>query len=437
MLETIARYDNPHIRGKTGLRDYDAMEKSAYCANTNCLGAFRSLIEKADAKHILVSYNNEGLLSQDEIMSVLLLRGAPCSNTSIDYRWFKSNSRRETPATANGVRELLFYVKVVTAPKKNQPQPVPKRRYDPRNKLNDLSGGEWTYFLKSVELEGDDHNVGKLNDLSEAEWTVALAPVWDTHYPTKGPESYGHRIRKQHPSPKSSQLMKRLIEFFTKKGERVLDPFVEVGGTLLACAMTGRYGVGIDLSQAYLDLYHQTSAELGLEPQPVFSGDARQLGEILRNEPPFDMVLTNPPYSNMFSRKRTGEQKKKTGDDSATPFTESSDDLGNMPPSQFYDTLREVVQAAMDYLKPKGYVVLFCKGLQPTETHHNMIHANLVNALADVGNLRFRGYKIWYNKSLKLYPFGYPYDYVSNQLHQFILIFRKLCDPKSRSSGER
>ena len=413
------------------------MEKSAYCANTNCLGAFRSLIEKADAKHILVSYNNEGLLSQDEIMSVLLLRGAPCSNTSIDYRWFKSNSRRETPATANGVRELLFYVKVVTAPKKNQPQSAPKRRYDPRNKLNNLSDSEWTYFLKSVELEGDDHNVGKLNDLSEAEWTVALAPVWDTHYPTKGPESYEHRIRKQHPSPKSSQLMKRLIEFFTKKGERVLDPFVEVGGTLLACAMTGRYGVGIDLSQAYLDLYHQTSAELGLEPQPVFSGDARQLGEILRNEPPFDMVLTNPPYSNMFSRKRTGEQKKKTGDDSATPFTESSDDLGNMPPSQFYDTLREVVQAAMDYLKPKGYVVLFCKGLQPTETHHNMIHANLVNALADVGNLRFRGYKIWYNKSLKLYPFGYPYDYVSNQLHQFILIFRKLCDPKSRSSGER
>ena len=196
LLETIARYDNPHIRGKTGLRDYDAMEKSAYCANTNCLGAFRSLIEKADAKHILVSYNNEGLLSQDEIMSVLLLRGAPCSNTSIDYRWFKSNSRRETPATANGVRELLFYVKVVTAPKKNQPQPAPKRRYDPRNKLNNLSDSEWTYFLKSVELEGDDHNVGKLNDLSEAEWTVALAPVWDTHYPTKGPESYGHRIRK-------------------------------------------------------------------------------------------------------------------------------------------------------------------------------------------------------------------------------------------------
>ena len=426
LLETIARYDNPQIHGKTGLRDYEETEKSAYCSKTDCLKAFQGLIEKADAKYILVSYNNEGILSQEEIMSVLSIRGEPHLDSPIDYRRFKSNSRGDTPPSSNGVQELLFHVEVKIPPKKPKRKAKSQRRYDPRNRLNDLSGAEWTYFLNSVELEGDEYNVGRLNELSEKEWAVALAPVWDTHYPTTGRESYAHHIRKGHPSPKPPQLMNRLIEFFTKKGGRVLDPFVGVGGTLLACSMTGRHGVGIDLSQEYLGLYHQACTELGLEPQLVFCGDARKLAEILPKDcEPFDLVLTDPPYGDMLSRKRTGERKKKTGDDSATPFTEKADDLGNMPPSEFYAALREVVEAAMGFLQPKGYVVIFCKDLQPTETHHNMIHADVVNALADVENLRFRGYKIWYDKSLKLYPFGYPYAYVSNQLHQFILIFRK------------
>jgi adenine-specific DNA methylase/DNA modification methylase len=428
LLETVARYDAPALHGKTGLRNDDDSEKSAYCSKSDCHRTFQELIEKTDARHILVSYNNEGILSRDEVMSILSLRGEPRCDSPIDYRRFKSNSHGDQDVLDNRVQELLFYVEVKAAPKRSQSQGKEKKakgRYDPRNRLNDLSGSEWTYFLNSVELEGDEHNVGRLNDLSEEEWAVASAPVWDTYYPTKGPQSDAHHIRKQHPSPKPPALMKRLIEFFTKKGGRVLDPFVGVGGTLLACAIAGRHGVGIDLSQEYLEIYHQACAELGLKPQRFLCGDARNLGNLLGDVEPFDLVLTDPPYGDMLSRKRSGERKKKKRDDSPTPFTDSSDDLGNMPPSQFYESLKTVIIQAMQHLKPKGYVVIFCKDLQPTEKYHNMIHADVVETFADVENLRFRGYKIWYDKSLKLYPFGYPYAYVSNQLHQFSLIFRK------------
>ena len=428
LLETIARYDTPALRGKTGIRSYNDHDKSAYCSRCDCYRVFHNLIKKADARYILVSYNDEGILSRDELMSILSLRGEPCCNSPIDYRRFKSNSQGDQPPSDNRVQELLFHVEVRTPPKQSQlrnKEKEPKRRYDPRNRLNSLSGSEWTYFLNSVELEGDTYHVGALNDLSEEEWAIASAPVWDTHYPTSGPQSDAHHIRKQHPSPKPPALMKRLIEFFTKRGGRVLDPFVGVGGTLLACSMADRHGIGVDLSQEYLEIYHQASTELGLEPQPFLCGDARNLENLLREVEPFDLILTDPPYGDMLSRKRSGDRKKKTGDDSPTPFTDSPDDLGNMPPSQFYDSLRTVIVQAMQHLKPKGYVVIFCKDLQPTEDYHNMIHADVVRTLADIANLRFRGYKIWYDKSLKLYPFGYPYAYVSNQLHQFSLIFRK------------
>ena len=107
---------------------------------------------------------------------------------------------------------------------------------DSRNALNDLTGREWVYSLNSIELiEGEPHLLTdeKLNDLSEEQWTADQSPVIDTYYPTSGEHSHAHHIRKLHPSPKPPELMKRLIEFFTKKNGWVLDPFVGVGGTLL------------------------------------------------------------------------------------------------------------------------------------------------------------------------------------------------------------
>ena len=300
---------------------------------------------------------------------------------------------------------------------------------DPRNTLNDFTGAQWLYFLNSIELiEGEPELMTgeQLNDLSESQWVGQQEPIIDTLFPTSGENSDAHHLRKKHPSPKPPQLMKRFIEFFTKKNDWVLDPFVGAGSTLLACSMASRCGVGVDLSEEYLNLYREACQYLDLERQIVYKGDALQLDNIFKDKDYlFDLILTDPPYGNMLSKKRTGELKKKTGDDSPTPFTNEPNDLGNMSPGQFYDALKSVITQSMKYLKVKGYVVVFCKDLQPTAERPNLIHADVVNTLIQIPNLRFRGYKIWYDKSQKLYPFGYPYAYVSNQLHQFILIFRK------------
>jgi DNA modification methylase len=269
---------------------------------------------------------------------------------------------------------------------------------DPRNKLNDLSGREWTYALRSV-----------------------LA----TRYPTNGAEGYAHALRRAHPSPKPPQLMAELVRFFTRKGGRVLDPFAGVGGTLLACSIEERRGVGVELSAEYAAIYRQVCEQLGLAPQTLIVGDARRLAEYapLQGEP-FDLVLTDPPYAQMMAKPKTGERKKQ-GRGDATPFTADPADLGNLDYRAFLLALREVLAAALDCLKPRGYLVLFAKDLQPTREHHNMLHADIVEALLELPNLSFRGYRIWHDMSQNLYPFGYPFTFVAHQVHQFILIFRK------------
>ncbi|HMP39689.1 MAG TPA: DNA methyltransferase, partial [Roseiflexaceae bacterium] len=221
------------------------------------------------------------------------------------------------------------------------------------------------------------------------------------------------------------QLMAELIRFFTRRGGRVLDPFAGVGGTLLGCALEGRHGYGIELAPEYAAIYREVSATLGLAEQLLITGDSRrretydQLGE---NE--FDLILTDPPYAQMMARPKTGERKKQ-GRGDATPFTSDPADLGNLPYHEFLPALAELLAIPLARLRPRGYLVLFVKDLQPTAEHHNMLHADIVAQLAQIPDLRFRGYRIWHDMSQNLYPFGYPFAFVAHQVHQFILVFRK------------
>mgnify|MGYP003468721641 CR=1 FL=1 len=77
VLETIARYDNPILKGKTGMRDY-SNQKSKYSNKREVKKAFEDLIMNADAKYIFLSYNNEGLMSFDEIKEAYAEDGSRC-----------------------------------------------------------------------------------------------------------------------------------------------------------------------------------------------------------------------------------------------------------------------------------------------------------------------------------------------------------------------
>src|SRR3989304_3949542 len=96
----------------------------------------------------------------------------------------------------------------------------------PDNTLNELGGGQWLYFTKSL---------------------------WTTAYPSE----LGHAARKGHGANKPPRLMARLIEVFTRRGEMVLDPFAGVGGTLLGAAIcrTPRSALGFEIDPRWATIY--------------------------------------------------------------------------------------------------------------------------------------------------------------------------------------
>ena len=94
LLETIARYDNPKIKGVTGMRDYKN-QKSEFCNKDTALEALDKIAKTAKYKFLILSYNSEGIMSEKKILSTLKKYGK-VTLKNIDYLRFRSNSNGDS-----------------------------------------------------------------------------------------------------------------------------------------------------------------------------------------------------------------------------------------------------------------------------------------------------------------------------------------------------
>lgn len=112
LLETAARYDSPPLKGITGMRPYEE-QKSDFCSKKTVCNAFEQIMQRANFKHIILSYSTDGLMSIEEISSIMKEYGKP--NTFevhyIPYRKFKSNSCKTIQNNSKELKEMLIYIK--------------------------------------------------------------------------------------------------------------------------------------------------------------------------------------------------------------------------------------------------------------------------------------------------------------------------------------
>lgn len=145
LLETIARYDAPQLKGVTGVRPYNN-EKSNYCIKKNVRASFDGLIENADFKHIVVSYSDDGLLSLEEIVEILKTH---CISDSvkiyeIPYNRYKSKMPQDGKPDHY---EYIFYAKKAL-PHREQTGLKPVERSQ-AEQLQRFPQGDKKRFIKS------------------------------------------------------------------------------------------------------------------------------------------------------------------------------------------------------------------------------------------------------------------------------------------------
>ncbi len=103
MLNTIALYDDFIPKGKTGMRDYG---RSNYCKKGAVSESFEDLIKNADFKYIFLSYNNEGLMSENTVKSIMEKYGDYSLETT-EYQRFKADKTENRNHKATSTVEYL------------------------------------------------------------------------------------------------------------------------------------------------------------------------------------------------------------------------------------------------------------------------------------------------------------------------------------------
>ncbi len=297
-----------------------------------------------------------------------------------------------------------------------------RRPPHPSNELNELSGEEWLYFTKSV---------------------------WTTAYPSE----LGHARRKAHGANKPPRLMARLIEFFTRSGEVVLDPFAGVGGTLLGAAIARgpRRAIGIELDPRWVTVYQETLAALreehgGRGPEladlgasdpggprtfdpaglELRHGDAREILPAIADGS-IDFVATDPPYNVQLPMTMAGGRLAEAHANRRTDYAMRSDlpgDLANLRDyPAFLDAMGEILHEAHRVLRPGRYAVLIVRDAYQGGRY--LFTAADLAARADAVGLVPKGDIAWYQAGTRLRPYGYPRSFVPNIAHQHILVLRK------------
>ena len=105
ILETIARYDNPDIHGITGMRNYQN-QRSDFCTVRGVENAFRRMIEHAKVRYVLISYNNEGLLSTERLSRICQ---EYAMNDSFELHEIEYKRYNNAGTSPGGVTEQLYF----------------------------------------------------------------------------------------------------------------------------------------------------------------------------------------------------------------------------------------------------------------------------------------------------------------------------------------
>lgn len=300
--------------------------------------------------------------------------------------------------------------------------------YSNFNKNNDINDAK----ENNADLKGTYNEKNKLNNLTGSEWLPETKSFW---YQKGLGKNHPHaQIEKQHPAPFSYQDISRLISFFTKKDEIVLDPFLGVGSTIKAAELLSRKGVGIELSKKWLDMAQlrlDTEVEQGASHKHDFIlGDARlALKEM--NSQSVDFIVTSPPYWSILNKKADHKTINRVENNLSTNYSDSDHDLGNIESyDEFLNILtHDIFQEAGRVLKAGKYMAIVVSDFRD-KSKFVSFHSDLIQKLDKLNlekGFRFnlQGVKTLLQNHKSLLPYGYPYAYVENIHHQYILIFRK------------
>ncbi len=270
-----------------------------------------------------------------------------------------------------------------------------------------------------MEKAVDERN--RLNDLSNKQWLRETKSFWMSKAPPRD------ELKRQHPATFSECDIERLVRLFTKPGQTILDPFVGVGSTLIACLRAGRRGIGIELVPRWHEIAQQRlAAESGdgiPEQVALILGEAGATLAEMESES-IDFLVTSPPYWSILNKGSEKVSAERTSRGLPTNYSDDGQNLGNIEDYQeFLTRLGEIFGQCTRVLRSRQYMVVIVSDFRHGPRYY-LYHADLAREIERRGMV-LKGVTALLQDSKNLYAYGIPYAFVPNIHHQQIIILQK------------
>lgn len=284
------------------------------------------------------------------------------------------------------------------------------------NRLNTLSGKNWVKLTKSVWVEDESLIPVDYRKAIEAGIMLSQAEPRD-------------ELKKRHPATFAEKDVEKLILFFTKEGEVVLDPFMGTGSAGVTALKLNRKFIGVELYPEWfevakkridncLHLFQNSSYTLYL-------GDSLEVMKEKLKDDSVDFIVTSPPYWNILSKVDRKAKKERISNNLPTSYGFHEKDLAGISDYQeFLSKLQLYFSEMFRVLKSKKYIAVIVSDFRHKERYY-LFHADIARLLENVGFV-IQGLIILVQNSKNLYAYGYPTTYVPNICNHFVVIARKL-----------
>lgn len=125
VLENIARNNKPELKGKTGIFDWKKL-RSDYSMKRRAVNAMEDLIKNLDSRHVVLSYSNEGIIPESELINIINKYSTVKAEVHhVTYRKYESKVKSKR----SELNEILIYFSKSSQVVKNHNPAAEKHHY--------------------------------------------------------------------------------------------------------------------------------------------------------------------------------------------------------------------------------------------------------------------------------------------------------------------
>lgn len=261
----------------------------------------------------------------------------------------------------------------------------------------------------------------RLNKLTGKEWLQHSFSIW------RDIQKNSEERTLKHPAMFPIMLVERLIDIYTNSNEKiVLDPFMGSGTTLIGAQKKGLKGIGFEINKQYINMAknriedtYNSIFDGNNKRYEIINDSAENIEKYIQRNS-VDLTITSPPYWDILTRRRTADHK------TIRNYGDSNIDLGNIGDyEQFLSMLQDIFKKIYLVTKPGRYCIVIVMDIRKNSKLY-LLHSDLIQKMSEI-KFSLCDIFIWdrqkeYNN---MRPLGYPYSFIVNKVHEYIMIFKK------------